>query len=724
MHSCVTKLMLSVVLLSAAISIGEPVDAREIQKTSSAASQSETAITYSLELSRWNIYNDGTHPVETTKGFNDALKWAQEKGITVFKVPAGTYKVKKADPALWSDPTACINMVPNMTFELHPDAVIQKETNAKESYSTVCIGYGADNVTLKGGTYKGDKDTHDYSKKENASTPGTHENGIGILVKGAKNLTIDNVKGVNFTGDGLAIGGNATLLQDLYPAHFESGSLDSKGLPVTDAAKIRMKNVIQLNKEILKKEPYFEMPNAVNLPYVYDLYFYKADGSFLTTIKVDKARQVVQIPSGASSFRAVFKKSSTAGVYAEFWNKALAKNVVVKNSEFAFNRRQGITVGGADNVLITTSIFHDMKGTAPESGIDVEGGFGENGMLNKNISIKENKFYNNNKYDVILYDGQDATVEGNHLASKGKIGLAVSTPFTNASVKNNHFDGTSIYAYHDVHFLGNKMNDSFTFFEGPNVTIDGMTFTDSNFSMTPKTPFGVEVKNVIMHNNKPNTSGLGIWKNPVKISNLTMNGTASKISGSAVGNIYEGLKIYGYSLGGMSLPSGTYNGCVMESAAGTIPAAASGIGLSGSKYVFNDCSFKTNGIGMQVTNPETDIAVTGSTFNVASKMYALKATKAKKVQFENNKINSTGFTSTSDYSLMIGDYWTRNNPYTVKEATIRGNTITANMAGKGISTIYAGTGAPSYLIENNILYNAKLDLKANDINRNNQQLTK
>lgn len=31
---------------------------------------------YTLELNRWNIYNNGTHATETTTGFNKALEWA------------------------------------------------------------------------------------------------------------------------------------------------------------------------------------------------------------------------------------------------------------------------------------------------------------------------------------------------------------------------------------------------------------------------------------------------------------------------------------------------------------------------------------------------------------------------------------------------------------------------------------------------------------------------
>ena len=49
--------------------------------------------------------------------------------------------------------------------------------------------------------------------------------------------------------------------------------------------------------------------------------------------------------------------------------------------------------------------------------------------------------------------------------------------------------------------------------------------------------------------------------------------------------------------------------------------------------------------------------------------------------------------------------------------------IVTKTAISGIDTSNAGTDAPPYLIEDNILYNAKLSLKSNDINLNNILLT-
>lgn len=60
---------------------------------------------------------------------------------------------------------------------------------------------------------------------------------------------------------------------------------------------------------------------------------------------------------------------------------------------------------------IENNDIHDIKGIAPQSGIDLEAGF----YPNTNITINNNKIYNNERYNVILFDGEDVIVEGNYL---------------------------------------------------------------------------------------------------------------------------------------------------------------------------------------------------------------------------------------------------------------------------------------------------------------------
>lgn len=714
----ILKILVSFILLTQLTLVPNETFADSKQGESGVKTLSQNAAVqndYLIELSRFGIRNDGTRPVETTKGINDALKWASKNGKTKTSLPSGTYLIDK---------NSHVKMVSNMIFELPSDAVLRKETNGKEKYQIIYIGYGVKNATLKGGTYEGDKDKHNYSKKDNRHSSGTHEGGHGILVEGAVNVTIDGVKATQFTGDGLVLGGLNTLAKDLYEGSFISGAIDDKGKNISNSKKIRTKEPLNFSNAIFKSEREFELTNAIKLPRTFDIFFYKSNGSFIKKLANVKVRDILQIPDGAALFHLVLEQSTKKGAYVEFWNRAVSKNVVVQNSEFAFNRRQGITVGGADNVLITNNSLHDMKGTMPQSGIDLEGGFGENGNRNSNITIKSNKFYKNASYDVILYDGRDAIVEDNHLASKGAIGLAISDPFKGALIKNNHFDGSRIIAAHDATFIDNRMNDSFTTLEGPNIKIDGMVFTDSMFNVSSKVPFGISVSNVTIHNNKKSDSGLSIWGKPIHIKNLTIIGEPKlrSVSGSvAEGSIFDNLKVIGFNTTyGLSLPPGTYNNCEFQGAEGgkfgSIGAAQSG------KYLFNKCSFKassTGSVNLVGAHPSLDLTVKNSTFEVLGNTQAISIESAKNVLFENNTITANKLTSEKTEIIKLNDFWKRDEKHDILKAVIRGNTITSNMAAIGISTIYAGIGAPPYTIENNMLFKAKLALKKNDIVKNN-----
>ncbi len=517
----------------------------------------KTQDAYKLEMDKWGVHNDGTHPIETTKGINDALQWAAENEYDTFFIPRGTYLISKDDN---------INMISNITFELEKDAILQKESNNLSGYSLLNVGPGVHNVTLKGGTYKGDKVTHDYT------SGGTHEGGYGIITAGASDITIDGIKSINFTGDGLSIGSMGKLIDEFYVESFKSGSVNNSGKLVKNSNKVRLEN-LPLTDSYFDIQKTFQFIHQQKMPknsHRYVAYFYKKNGTFISkhdskTTNTPIGWGLTTIPKDASYMHVVFDASKmNENVYLEFWMQGVSKNITVKNSEFAFNRRQGITVGGAQEVLIENNKIHDMKGTAPQSGIDLEAGYN----LNNQITIKDNHFYNNQAYDLILFDGRNAVVEGNHFASKS-IGLAISEPFKNATITNNHFDGARIYAYNYATFKDNKMNDALAAFLGHDLVIDKMQFTDSLVNLASSKPFGIKASNIKVNNTKKQHTQFGVNKNPIHLKDVTITGQAaldSFFGNAADGSIFDNLKVIGYER--TQLPRGTYNNAVFEAAEG------------------------------------------------------------------------------------------------------------------------------------------------------------
>jgi hypothetical protein len=669
---------------------------------------------YHLELDRWGIHNDGTHPSETTKGINEALQWAHQNNYSQFNVPSGTYLIAKDSQ---------IDMVSDIKFELAKDTVLQKEPNGSPGYTLLHIGPGINNVTLKGGTYKGDKVEHDYS------SGGTHEGGYGILTSGASNIIIEGIKSINFTGDGLAIGSMGKLIDEYYADDFIHGGVDASGEMKEDKNKVRLEN-------IPLTDPYFDIQNTFqfihqqNMPkdsLSYVAFFYDQAGRFLSKYDTNTTNTPVgwgltPIPENADYMHVVFDMPQVPkDIYIEFWMQGVSKNIIVKDSEFAYNRRQGITVGGAQNVLIENNKIHDMKGTAPESGIDLEAGYN----LNDTVTIKDNHFYNNNAYDLILYDGRNALVEGNLFESKS-IGLAISEPFKYAEIKNNTFNGARIYAYNYATFKGNEMTDALAAFLGHDLVIDGMVFTDTLVNLASSKPFGIQGSNITVKNTEKKHTQFGVNKNPIHLKNVTIEGSAAldSFSGNAPdGSIFDNLKVIGYER--TQMPRGTYTNCVFESAADKSGPAVNNTGT----YEFNNCQFTSTKSGFEINNvhgmPDI-VALRNSTISVTGdNSSSISIQAGKKVLIENNTMKSNLIPNKHLAVIKVGGYWDKDNKAKMADLKIKGNYIGSNDKDViGISTIHAGSNAPSFHIEGNILENSSLELTPMEINKKNELKTK
>lgn len=82
-----------------------------------------------------------------------------------------------------------------------------------------------------------------------------------------------------------------------------------------------------------------------------------------------------------------------------------SQNITIRNNEIYNNRRQGISIIGGVNVVVENNYIHDIEGTAPQFGIDIESTWPDN--LNRNILIRNNSFYNNRGGDYVNTSGKN-----------------------------------------------------------------------------------------------------------------------------------------------------------------------------------------------------------------------------------------------------------------------------------------------------------------------------
>ncbi|HHW37931.1 MAG TPA: right-handed parallel beta-helix repeat-containing protein [Bacillales bacterium] len=675
---------------------------------------------YELELSRWGVYNNGSHPIETTKGINAALVWAKDNGFKTFKIPDGTYLIAKGTQQ--GDPESRINMVSDMDLLLSDKTILRKESNEFEMYSVLYLGVEVKNVTIKGGTVQGDRDTHDYSKK-GAHTAGTHEWGYGIELVGVKNVVVDGVKLEKFTGDGLIVSGTTITGTYITESQLESGGIDDNGNPIAKAGKVRSnsRSVTNFDNPVYQKyrNIYFWFPEGVTPDSTVDVYYYRKDGSF---IKTDKDLRYFNgesiIPTGADYFRAVFDAPSTKGVKVNRMTVDISKHVTIKNCDIGYNRRQGISLVGSDSVEILQNHIHHTSGTAPQSGIDIEPGF----YPGNNTVIKWNKFAEN-KIQIVLAYGENALIEGNTLNQTidGGVGVHVHEGFRgDIYVNKNRFNGSGLTLKADnITSNQNTFLNCQVSLQGKNNIISNSKFMDASLAIgNAENQKAVNLS--IQHNGV--RSSLYLGDQSVHLKNVHIKAKSNgKGLISGVGNnnnVYEGISVEDSDQKGTLLPAGAYHQSFFDAGCLTINRVG--------RYELNDCIIKSTGnlLSVNSTYGKPDVIVSRSNLEITENIgygaaiYILGAGGFELLNSiliaQNNTINTP--------LIKIGPYGYP-LPTKVFTASIKENVIITKINISGIDTSNAGTDAPPYLIENNTLYNAKLSLKTNDINQNNQRLT-
>ena len=235
-----------------------------------------------ISNSYFNIKIDGNtreDAILTTKGINEAIKYASENNINYIKLEKGKYIIDVVDNE--------ITLMSNIELDLN-GSTLNVLSNSEPRYNLIHI-IDAQNVKVKNGMLLGDRETHDYTNQ----SPSTHEWGHGIKIEQAKDIEISDLDISLMTGDGIDI--NDTMVED----------------------------------------------------------------------------------------------------------KMRTENIVITRNNIHHVRRNGISVGAVDTLDITHNTIHDISGTNPQSGIDIERN--NTNQFYKNVTISNNKIYNHKNGSSIAF---------------------------------------------------------------------------------------------------------------------------------------------------------------------------------------------------------------------------------------------------------------------------------------------------------------------------------
>lgn len=443
---------------------------------------------YVIELDRWGIKNDGTSAENTTMGINSALLWASQQGYAEAVLSKGTYLI---------DENNSIRPQSFMTLNLG-GSTLRIRDNRLIGYSIVTFDQGQTFSRITNGIIQGDRNTHDYSNGD------TNEFGEGINIKlGATYITVDNLEILDTTGDAIqiitsygGIGGLASLSGNLEMGGINTlnGTLISSTTSIRSTIKIPMTKpeMLQCGYFGLYGDSYGGVGTEITTD-IYDVIFYKADDTFLSSAVNNHFFDEVKIPKNASYAKVVIYQPiipSVNGCTITIRAPQFPRFVYIEKCDLHTCRRLGVAICGGKHIYIRDCDIHDNYGIAPQGGIDIEDGYD----LNQYISIERNNIYGNNSYSISAIAGRHINISNNRISS----GIfTINNGVNHSIVENNHFINADPRLTGDVIFSNNEVYGSRMLINASDkeVLVDNCFFQNSSVNISKTKAYSLKISN-------------------------------------------------------------------------------------------------------------------------------------------------------------------------------------------------------------------------------------
>lgn len=396
------------------------------------ADKSKYTKKYTLDLEKFGIFNDGTHPVETSKGINDALQWVSEQDKNYILFPPGTYLIDENNPIVVT--------LKNTIIDLN-GAVLKINTNGLKSFHILRIALGAENLRLTNGKFVGDMDTHDFT------SVGVHSAGNLLVVDSGIGLEIDHLDLSNASGFCISTHkGMTTLTKKGYaPVHvknIEAGGFDQTGKPIEKTDTIRTMKALEFKNFDGEFEFGFIFGYggyAGIFSRNYQAYYYDEDMNF---IKMDRLVQFKKTayPKNAKYVQLEFNQASAkaagVGMVGSIQNMRGPVDVHFHHNHVHDNRSLGLAFcGGQRWIIEDNSWVKNGYSAPPRYAIDYEDGW----ELMQDVVLRNNVFKDNNQGDLVVCAGSELLFEGNKFEKT----VMVWGRTMNYTFKDNEFKGGS-----------------------------------------------------------------------------------------------------------------------------------------------------------------------------------------------------------------------------------------------------------------------------------------
>ena len=379
-----------------------------------------------LDLVKYNISNNNTNGIETTKGINQLLLDVKEQGYKRVKLPPGTYAIDSSvtnpieledsvNDWKWTHPRKGIAIPSDL--ELIMEDCILEQVPCSDPYYSIFNFIHCKNSKVTGGMIKGDKLTHDYGMRLREAgylfKPGfiNEETGLEEEVEGNQDIITDYIDTyIDWFSKEKSKLPKKMAIVPLWNTYFNSVDGGKKRIYCYDendnflgitgnralcdvfellegTAKIR----IRIFNENIPKNDYTTNEYALTSITLYQTY------EFGTGILIGDADNIEV--NGVTVCNCIGDSICTMAPPLKLYTN----NIKILNCDLYGSRRQGISlVSSGDNYLIQNCKIHHIGGIDPQFGIDIE-----HYEYVTNVRIDGCNFFNNRKGDIDNYNGTE-----------------------------------------------------------------------------------------------------------------------------------------------------------------------------------------------------------------------------------------------------------------------------------------------------------------------------
>ena len=403
--------------------------------------------TYKVNLKQFNISKNNTNADQTTEGINKAIQYAKENGYKIVKLPKGHYSIdtsvtnpielKDKEGNTWTHNRQGISMESDLTLDL-TDCTFEMVSTEDPYYSIISIS-NCKNLTIKGGTIIGDRDTHDYGMRINEDgtmfQSGDIDVNTGEVIKDEEKVVTKDYIDVYvdwFTKNEEELPNkffviplwNTTMnTVDGGCAYVYCYDENNDYLGVAEGSNgyASQRTLIKGTKKIkisLRGEKRLDPVISITTRELYQTYEFGAGITVTDSSNIEINSTTVKDTIGDCI-------TTTAPPL-----KVTVDNLKIINCTLENARRQGISfVATGENYLVKNCNIGNINGVDPQSGIDFE-----HYDYMKNTVIEGCNFYDNKKWDIVNYNGTEVEIKNSKFS-----GAIATTYGSNMDIHDNVF---------------------------------------------------------------------------------------------------------------------------------------------------------------------------------------------------------------------------------------------------------------------------------------------